>query len=106
MKIEKNEDNINKKKKQKFEKNQKKEKEKVNFADTLVAPVRQFKAVSTRCTEQRATIFVYRSKNFFFDISIFVGRTSERKVSTVRTWCPEKYATVFVFLFKNFFFDI
>ena len=36
--------------------------------------------VPTRYPEQCATIFVLRSKNFLFDISIFWGRRSERKV--------------------------
>ena len=62
--------------------------------------------VSTRCTEQCATIFVIRSKIFLFDTSIYGGRTGKREVSTVLTHSPEQCASIFVFWSKNFFFKI
>ena len=36
--------------------------------------------VQTRCPEQYASIFVFWSNKFFFDISISEGRTGEREV--------------------------
>ena len=48
---------------------------------------REALAVPTRYPEQCASIFFFRSNKFFFDISIFEGRTGEWKVSAV----PKRY---------------
>ena len=57
-------------------------------------------------SETYASIFVFWSKNFFFDISFSGGRTGERKVSTVPSRFPEQCARIFVFRSKKYFFDI
>ena len=62
--------------------------------------------VSNRCPEHYERIFVFRSKIYFFDISISGGSTGESEVSTVLTRLPEKNSTIFVFRSKKFFFNI
>ena len=47
-------------------------------------------------------IFVFRSKKFFFDISISRGRTGEREVSTVPTRFPKQFVR-FSFFGPKFF---
>ena len=62
--------------------------------------------VPTRHPKQYASIFVFRSKNFVFHISISGGCTGKREVSKVQKRCPEKYATIFIFWSKNFSISI
>ena len=58
---------------------------------------------STQGFEQDSCIFIFLSKKYFFDISIFGGRIGERKVSAVPTRYPEQDARIFVFQSKIFF---
>ena len=57
-------------------------------------------------SDQYVSIFVFRSKKNFFDISLSGGLTGESKVSAVPTRCSEEYTKILVFLYKYFFFDI
>ena len=56
----------------------------------------------TRCPEQNASIFVFCSKKFFFDISISGGCTGERKVTAVLTRCLKRMQAFSFFDPKNF----
>ena len=58
------------------------------------------------CALNRMQLFVFRSKNFFLDLSISESRSSEREVSTLSTQYPEQYASIFVLRIKIFFLDI
>ena len=53
----------------------------------------------------RASIFVFRSKKIFFNISISGVCTGKREVSTVLKRCPKQCATIF-FSVQICFFDI
>ena len=65
--------------------------------------------VKGRCQQgQRGALnsvraLVFRSKNFFFHISISEGCRGKTEVSTVPTRCSKQCASIFVFLSKNFF---
>ena len=63
-------------------------------------------AVPTQYPEPDESFFVFRSKQFFFNISISGDRTGERKVSAVPKQYPEPDKSIFVFRSKQFLFHI
>ena len=67
---------------------------------------REVSPVQRTFSDQYVSIFVFRSKKNFFDISLSGCFIGERKVSVVPTRCPEEYTIILVFRYKYFFFDI
>ncbi len=59
--------------------------------------------VPTRCTKQFTCIFIFKNKNFIFDITISEGSTGKNAVTTAPTRCLTHLASIFIFRSKHFF---